>query len=180
MRSWAMVLQPLRMLTWLDSTIQIVTQVFFGNTIFQTLATPSAPALTNTPSLPPSSHATALTPPDPLASLIMTFLIGFATLHTHTFVSREPDAQFSEFAVHASELTREVCAPQCAVIDMRVEALYRTILPLVSPAAIILPSGEKASTEMGAVLSSRAPISVNVCPAHLYRYVLLFWYAAAV
>ena len=67
------------------------------------LAHASAPALTNFPDLPPSSHSTAFTPPGP-ASLIAMFFIGFATLQTYTFVSSDPEAQCLESAVQESEL----------------------------------------------------------------------------
>ena len=57
---------------------------------------------------------------------------------------------------------------------MRSCTLYNTILPLVSPTAIMVPSGENARTEMGAALASRAPISLKSDPVQVYRYVLLF------
>jgi len=72
------------------------------------LTIPSAPALA---SLLAPTHNTPLTPFD-AALRIATFFRGFATLHTNTFVSNEPEAQCWESDVHASELTRAVCADQ--------------------------------------------------------------------
>ena len=74
-----------------------------GNLTSQTLTQASAPVLTSLPSLPPSNHRTALTPPGP-AFLTAVLFVGFATLQMYTCVSKEPEAQYCESDVQESEL----------------------------------------------------------------------------
>lgn len=93
---------------------------------FHTRAQPSAPALASCTSF---SQNTACTPPGP-AFLIAIFLIGFATLHTYTCVSSEPDAQCCPSAVQAREWMRPLWNDQRVVTVLRSATLYRTILPL--------------------------------------------------
>lgn len=87
------------------------------NVTSHTLTHPSAPALASRPDFPAasSSHKTALTPPGP-AFLMAIFFMGLATLHTNTWVSREPEAQCNESDVQVSELTRAEWKDQRAVI----------------------------------------------------------------
>ena len=106
------------------------------------LTIPSAPALA---SLLAPTHNTPLTPLDAAFRMAM-FLRGFATLHTNTFVSSEPEAQCWESDVHASELIRAVCTDhrlvtsytQCLGTSYGAEGDYDTFFSTTSN-KIILP-----------------------------------------